>query len=128
MQSHVSYYPQYKKMTSKYMANMVNATFASLSTPPGIYYVCHIFTPQCLHICDIFTESKFVQIHFFSQCKVIMKLSSFDQKLYLCFELGKETIQKNIVVNIKMFFFVGKIYSQLNPVINLARFTCFSKP
>ena len=104
MQSHVSYCPQYKKMTSKYMANMVNATFASLSTPPGIYYVCHIFTPQCLHICDIFTESKFVQIHFFIQCKVIMKLSSFDQKLYLCFELGKETIQKNIVVNIKMFF------------------------
>ena len=105
MQSHVSYCPQYKKMTSKYMANMVNATFASLSTPPGIYYVCHIFTPQCLHICDIFTESKFVQIHFFIQCKVIMKLSSFDQKLYLCFELVKETyIQKNIVVNIKMFF------------------------
>ena len=41
---------------------------------------------------------------FFIQCEVIMKLSSFDQKLYLCFELGKETIQKNIVVNIKMFF------------------------
>ena len=107
---------------------MVNATFASLSTPPGIYYVCHIFTPQCLHICDIFTESKFVQIHFFIQCKVIMKLSSFDQKLYLCFEFGKETIQKNIVVNIKMFFFVGKIYSQLNLVINVARFTFSSKP
>ena len=28
----------------------------------------------------------------------------------------------------KNVFFVGKIYSQLNPVINLARFTCFSKP
>ena len=69
-----------------------------------------------------------MQIHFFIQCEVIMKLSSYDQKLYLCFQLGKETIQKNIVVNIKMFF-VGKIYSQLyNPVINLARFTCFSKP
>ena len=51
---------------------MVNATFASLSTPPGIYYVCHIFTPQYLHICDIFTESKFVQIHFFIQCEVCL--------------------------------------------------------
>ena len=46
-----------------------------------------------------------MQIHFFIQCEVIMKLSSYDQKLYLCFQLGKETIQKNIVViNIKMFF------------------------
>ena len=51
-----------------------------------------------------FTGSKFVQIHLFIQCEVIMKLSSYDQKLYLCFQLGKETIQKNIVVNIKMFF------------------------
>ena len=47
-----------------------------------------------------------MQIHFFIQCEVIMKLSSYDQKLYLCFQfIGKETIQKNIVViNIKMFF------------------------
>ena len=51
-----------------------------------------------------------MQIHFFIQCEVIMKLSSFDQKPYLCFELGKETIQKNSVVN---------KYSQLNPVILL---------
>ena len=28
----------------------------------------------------------------------------------------------------KNVFFVGKIYSQLNPVINLARFTFSSKP
>ena len=104
MQSHVSYCPQYKKMTSKYMANTVNATFASLSTPPGIYYVCHIITPQYLHICDIFKGANLCKSIFFIQCEVIMKLSSFDQKLYLCFELGKETIQKNIVVNIKMFF------------------------
>ena len=44
---------------------MVNATFASLSTPPGIYYVCHIITPQYLHICDIFKGSKFEQIHYY---------------------------------------------------------------
>ena len=25
----------------------------------------HIFTPQCLNICEIFARSKFVQIHFF---------------------------------------------------------------
>ena len=76
--------------------------------PPGIYYVCNVFTPLptvFTIICDIFySGSKFVQIHFFIQCEVIMKLSSYDQKLYLCFELGKDTIQKNIVVNIKMFF------------------------
>ena len=65
-----------------------------------------LLCPQYLHIFVTykFTESKFVQIHFFIQCEVIMKLSSYDQKLYLCFQLGKETIQKNIVVNIKMFF------------------------
>ena len=77
--------------------------------PPGIYYVCNIYLLLCLQYLHIFvtykfTGSKFVQIHFFIQCEVIMKLSSYDQKLYLCFQLGKETIQKNIVVNIKMFF------------------------
>ena len=30
-----------------------------------IYHLCPIFTPQFLHFCDIFTRSKFVQIHFF---------------------------------------------------------------
>ena len=76
--------------------------------PPLVFTMFAMYLLLCLqylHICDIFyTGSKFVQIHFFIQCEVIMKLSSYDQKLYLCFELGKETIQKNIVVNIKMFF------------------------
>ena len=30
-----------------------------------IYHLCPIFTPQFLHFCDIFTRSKFLQIHFF---------------------------------------------------------------
>ena len=56
------------------MANMVNITFAMLFLTPcflvckcGIYHLCDIFTPQYLHICDIFARSKFVQIHFFIQ-------------------------------------------------------------
>ena len=53
-----------------YMANMANATFAQLFTPLvckcGTYHLCHMFTPQYLHICDIFARSKFVQILFSS--------------------------------------------------------------
>jgi len=40
------------------MANMVNVTFVMLFLTPrvlvrkcGIYHLCHIFTPQYLHIC-----------------------------------------------------------------------------
>ena len=29
------------------------------------FTICHIFTVQYLHICNIFAGSKFVQIHFF---------------------------------------------------------------
>ena len=36
----------------------------------NFYYVCHIFTPQCLNICEIFARSKFVQIHFFVRCYI----------------------------------------------------------
>ena len=32
----------------------------------GTYHLCHMFTPQYLHICDIFARSKFVQILFSS--------------------------------------------------------------
>ena len=51
------------------MVNMVNATFPELFTSPvfflvckcGIYHLCHIITPQYLHICNIFARSTFVQ-------------------------------------------------------------------
>ena len=36
----------------------------------GIYYVCHIFTPYYLYLCNIFVRSIFVQIHFF--CPVMV--------------------------------------------------------
>ena len=36
----------------------------------GIYHPCHIFTPHCLHICDILAKSKLVQIHVFVQCGI----------------------------------------------------------
>ena len=128
MQSHVSYCPQYEKMTSKYMANTVNATFASLSTPPGIYYVCHIITPQYLHICDIFTGSKFVQIHFFhpvwSYNEIVFIWSEAISMLWV----RKRDYPEKHCSEYKNVFFVGKIYSQLNPVIYLARFTFSSKP
>lgn len=29
----------------------------------AIYHLCHIFTHQYLHICDIYARSKFVQIY-----------------------------------------------------------------
>jgi len=56
---------------SKYMAKMVNAIIAYQKwlCKRGIYHVCHIFTPQYLHVCNIFARSKFVQIHFF--CPVL---------------------------------------------------------
>ena len=31
----------------------------------GIHHLCHIFTPQYLHICDIFARRKFVHINYF---------------------------------------------------------------
>ena len=56
------------------MANMVNARFAWSFTPPPFFGIQmwhlsslpYIFTPQYLHICDIFARRKFVQIHFFA--------------------------------------------------------------
>ena len=61
------------------MANMVNATFLQLFTPPVLWYVCTIFAPCLLLsiyntyiisrlLCDSFLRTKFVQIHFFVQC------------------------------------------------------------
>ena len=54
-----------------------------------------------------------------------MKLSSFDQKLYPDFALGKENIQKSTVGNIKMFFLGITFTQQIKPAFNLVRFTFF---
>ena len=59
-----------KMLRSKFLAKKVSAKFAyqNRSCLPYI-------TPQYLHICDIFTMSKFVQIHFLYSRKVQMPLS-----------------------------------------------------
>ena len=54
-----------------------------------------------------------------------MKLSSFDQKLYPYFALGKENIQKSTVGNIKMCFVGITFTQQIKPAFNLVRFTFF---
>ena len=57
-----------------------------------------------------------------------MKLSSFDQKPFLYFALGKENIQKSTVGNIKMFF-VGITFTlQIKPVLTYSDSHFFSKP
>ena len=49
----------------------VSAKFAYQNTIINLPYI----TPQYLHICDILTRSKFVQIHFLHSRKVQMPLS-----------------------------------------------------
>ena len=54
-----------------------------------------LFTPRCLHFCDIFARSKFVQIHFFVQCiysairlnidSIKRAVSSLDSIQHRCF-------------------------------------------
>ena len=56
-------------------------TFAKLFTPPVFWYTdvaFIIFTmySTVLHICDVFARSKFVQIHFFVQCKLLVHSES----------------------------------------------------
>ena len=79
-------------LRGKYMANMINATFAQLFTAPvflvykcGIHHLCHIFTPQYFHTCDIFARSEFVQIHFFFQWDAPLKrLNKHSKHIIVC--------------------------------------------
>jgi len=56
-----------KMLRSKFLAKMVSAKFAYQNTDP----VC--ITPQYIYICDVFTRSKFVQIHFLYSRKLEFK-------------------------------------------------------